>query len=504
MLFFGIFLWVGCASEAPPSSKLGLGGSCGLAGSAGCVSGFCAQLDTGAAVCTVSCGAESMCPGGWTCRQDRSPSVCVPAATSRDCTLDRDCPASHRCSERNRCVIPAARELCVACSDQMQCAEGLVCSSLGDGLADSCLTPCQSGDCAEGSDCVDGACIPLGRCGVVADLCAACRRDSECGGRDDYCVRNLQLGRSFCASDCSETACPDGFRCQDFDFGQQCVPADGQCQDRCLGDADCPHGFLCTDGRCSHQPDHQGLCAPCGDSGDCQNGLCVQGADGRSVCAPRCVEGANCPNGSVCAQLGGSEESACLPRTGKCPVGVGATGRRCSASEDCASGLCLRAEGVGSGRCVDACVSGQCPAGQQCRGLGGAEICIGFEGADGAPCSSGATCSGGLCVSLASESICSRSCSPDTPCAEGWACKAVAGDRMACLPQTQGGDLGAMCHAGASACESSLCLIKRTGPVCTRRCDERLDCPENWGCLSVEGRGMPEGGATVCVPVEEG
>ena len=502
-LLFLVAFCAGCGSQSSAPTKLGLGGSCTLAGASGCVSGFCAQLDTGAALCSLSCGSTTSCPSGWACRDDRSPAVCVPAASSRSCSTDSDCPAAHRCTSQSECVIPAARARCVACADSMQCAVGLVCASAGDGLSDVCLEPCEQGTCGAGASCLNGACVPVGTCSLVADLCSSCRRDSECGGRNDYCVRNLQLGRSFCARDCSDQPCPGGFRCQSFEFGDQCVPEDGQCQGRCLVDYDCPNGFSCLDGRCSHQEEHRGLCAPCTEAGDCDQGICVQGRDGRTVCAPSCGVDEQCPNGSVCSTVRGTQEQACLPRTGKCPVGVGASGRRCSAPEDCASGLCLRPDGERSGRCVDACSGGVCSEGKQCTVIGGAEVCLDRRGEDGAPCSAGATCNGGLCVSLATESICSRSCESDSSCAQGWSCKSVSGDRMACLPLTDGGAIGAMCHSGASSCESALCLILRTGPVCTTRCEQSGDCPQDWGCLTVDGRGMPEGGERVCVPQEE-
>ena len=492
---------LGCSSQPGTSSKLGLGGDCQLVGASGCVSGFCAELDTGASVCSLSCNSDLSCPGGWTCRDDRTPALCVPAANSKRCEVDSDCPASHRCAADQRCVIPVERAQCVGCTDDLQCAAGLVCASAGEGLGDVCLRPCVESECGDQEQCQGGACVPVGRCGLVADLCASCRRDSECGGRDDYCVRNLQLGRSFCARDCSEEACPEGFRCQAFEFGEQCVPADGRCQDRCLGDVDCPAGFACGDGRCAPRAEHRGLCAPCGDNGDCADGVCVQGRDGRTVCAPTCGPEDACPNGASCGEIVGTEQRACLPRTGRCPVGVGATGRRCGAAEDCASGLCLRAEDEQRGRCVNACAGRACPGGQECAEVAGVAVCIDRQGADGAPCSAGVTCRGGLCVTLATESICSRACDAQTPCPQDWSCRAVSGGREACLPATDGGGTGAMCQAGAAACTSGLCLMTRSGPVCTQSCADTSDCPDGWGCLTVEGRGL-RADEPVCVPSE--
>jgi hypothetical protein len=500
LLVLSLILISACSSEPGESLQLGLGGDCSLRGEAGCGSGYCARLDSGAAVCSSSCGSSSACPGGWVCRDDRQPSLCVPAANKRECKSDTDCPVAHRCAPGGACVIPAQRAHCLRCSDAMQCSASLLCQQVGEGLGEACLNPCDNGNCTEGADCVDGACVPVGACGLAADLCSACLRDAECGGRDDYCVRNLQLAASFCARDCSEQPCPSGFRCQGFEFGSQCVPEDGQCTGRCLGDRDCPQGFACNDGRCAHLAEHRGLCAPCGDDGDCAAGLCIQSAGGSRVCAPLCGDAQECPSGGVCGAVSGSQTAVCLPRSGHCPVGVGAAGRRCSVAVDCSSGLCLRATDETKGRCVEACVAGVCAEGLQCSTLGGVAVCLQRDGADGAACSNGATCAGGLCVSLASESICSRACAADLPCEEGWRCSAVSGDRQACLPQTDGGGLGAMCHAGAASCSSGLCLVQRSGPLCTQLCQANSDCPDGWGCAFVEGRGMPEGGASVCLP----
>ena len=120
-------------------------------------------------------------------------------------------------------------------------------------------------------------------------------------------------------------------------------------------------------------------------------------------------------------------------------------------------------------------------------------VCIDRQGADGAPCSAGVTCRGGLCVTLATESICSRACDAQTPCPQDWSCRAVSGGREACLPTTDGGGTGAMCQAGAAACTSGLCLMTRSGPVCTQSCADTSDCPDGWGCLTVEGRGLRVG-----------
>ena len=200
LLPFGLLL--ACSDGAVGTVRLGLGGDCSLTSHGGCASGYCARLDTGAAVCSESCGTDAACAPGWSCRLDRDPSVCVPSVQQRGCTDDASCPAAHECSISGACVVPAQRTSCVRCSDDAQCAVGLRCTALGPGLAEVCLSPCVNAACGDAETCVEGMCIPNSACGESDDLCASCMRDADCGGRDDYCVRNVQLGASFCGRNC--------------------------------------------------------------------------------------------------------------------------------------------------------------------------------------------------------------------------------------------------------------------------------------------------------------
>ena len=218
-----------------------------------------------------------------------------------------------------------------------------------------------------------------------------------------------------------------------------------------------------------------------------------------TVCAPACGPDDACPNGASCGEIVGTEQRAACHALVGAPWASAQQGGRCGAAEDCASGLCFEGRGRTT-RSLRRCGPGA-------RALVDRNaprhvvVCIDRQGADGAPCSAGVTCRGGLCVTLATESICSRACDAQTPCPQDWSCRAVSGGREACLPTTDGGGTGAMCQAGAADCTSGLCLMTRSGPVCTQSCTDTSDCPDGWGCLTVEGRGL-RADEPVCVPSE--
>jgi len=74
----------------------------------------------------------------------------------------------------------------------------------------------------------------------VGGLCAPCPMDGRCGDDNDACLEQLETGETFCGRDCYENGdgnCPRGYACRDVrDGARQCVPNDGTCQTRELGE----------------------------------------------------------------------------------------------------------------------------------------------------------------------------------------------------------------------------------------------------------------------------
>ncbi len=121
------------------------------------------------------------------------------------------------------------------CSDRSECASNIC---LLAGVSGMCTDFCV-GDCPEGFGCfgvldvieqgeVAEVCVPLS-----SQLCSPCQLDSECAiVGSDLCLTNADE-RSFCARDCSNVACPDGYTCSDVEVEgsmfQQCLPESTAC-----------------------------------------------------------------------------------------------------------------------------------------------------------------------------------------------------------------------------------------------------------------------------------
>lgn len=74
----------------------------------------------------------------------------------------------------------------------------------------------------------------------VGGLCAPCPVDGRCGDDNDACLQQLRSGETFCGRDCYENGdgnCPRGYACRDVRGGdRQCVPLDGTCRTREVGE----------------------------------------------------------------------------------------------------------------------------------------------------------------------------------------------------------------------------------------------------------------------------
>ncbi|MBI5479427.1 MAG: hypothetical protein HY906_11250 [Deltaproteobacteria bacterium] len=152
-------------------------------------------------------------------------------------------------------------------------------------------------------------------------LCAPCETHDDCGGPDDYCLRNNNTDEVFCAVTCQGGACPDGFTCVHISGSgieaDQCVPTTGSCADTPVptGCAPaCGANETCQDGSCVPT----GGCNPaCGANETCQNGTCVPAGG----CNPACQSGQTCQNGT------------CVPTGGCNPA--------CQGGQVCQNGTCV-------------------------------------------------------------------------------------------------------------------------------------------------------------------
>ena len=104
-----------------------------------------------------------------------------------ECTFNTDCISGH-CIE-----LRDGRQCTSLCNSNEDCPDDLTCGTLTNSGAD-----------------ITKLCIL-----DDPDLCAICEDDSDCDDPEDRC---LQIGRGkYCAEDCTNRPCPEGYECTDVD-----------------------------------------------------------------------------------------------------------------------------------------------------------------------------------------------------------------------------------------------------------------------------------------------
>jgi hypothetical protein len=229
-------------------------------------------------------------------------------------------------------------------------------------------------DCALGSVCRNGACVPSCLAGYVL-----------CGG---VCV-DPKIDRDFCGATegCGEGGGSAGDGCAE---GEVCNL--GECA------LSCQSGLVECDDTCI-DPDssriHCGATEGCGESGGdigeaCPSGYVCSGGECALSCAANLV---NC--GGVCVDPD-SDPTHC-GASGNCgTAGVGTSGNECLAGEICDGGTCTlscQSELLAcAGTCVDPTSNpGYCGASGDCQDANAGTVCTGNE-----------ACVGGQCATLAS------------------------------------------------------------------------------------------------------
>ncbi|MBI4510525.1 MAG: trypsin-like serine protease [Deltaproteobacteria bacterium] len=156
-----------------------------------------------------------------------------------------------------------------------------------------------------------------------------------------------------------------------------------------------------------------------------------------------------------CDEDGACVES-CAPVDRDCPIAPGShgNGEACRGHEDCASSLCLVAQGDATVRtCAEPCPSGAscetisvlgATVQASCKQVGETWACVpraATPWAIGWPCLDGRWCHGGLCVPDGDRGACTHSCTSKEDCPAGYRCAGSPMDpgQLFCLPDEEDG-----------------------------------------------------------------
>gem|GEM_PF-2846629 len=390
--------------------------------------------------------------GSATCAPLGADKICFDGVRSFGCPDDKVCPHQERDrgSERARCASPGSPG--GTCGDpalgRPECAVGLacverICLSAFTLPFQACVDAPGHARCIDGTQCLGGVCIVLGREGTPCrsrDLFSTqCDPGLECDLGDSLCRTRVPSGMACDVRDPDAPRCFAGASCVRADDANVCVP-DGVRGGRCLqGSSSCNAGLVCArarDGgsRCETGFAPDSACSidrepyePCIAGYHCSlvSGRCAPDGGLGSVCAA----GRVCAVGTLCANNGRADY--CYPL----PVVVVVDGAPCDdrptvyqRENRCAEGLsCIdkqcRPKGALGAQCrpfmTDALLKGRCDTNYSCV----AERCVPGQplGSACAPGGDGQCAAPALCVS--------------TGQGQG-ICTAFAGYTMAMLPKS--------------------------------------------------------------------
>jgi len=300
----------------------------------------------------------------------------------------------------------------------------------------------------------------------------------------------------------------------------------------------CPPGQTCSAGSCVAATGDGSVCASCSSGADCTgtNNFCLMYPDGSAYCGKDCASSADCPSGSVCADLGGygqcigtdaggspscagfTPAGGTTPTTPECRTDSDCTGSRvcrsgscaapptpsasplgasCASGADCATGSCLTT--AGGSFCTQTCdwlTPSSCPGGFYCSSgaIGGCDTGVCVAGSAGSVPAGGDCAQDTDCASLFCDAgTCTTPCIPGGAAACGGGMTCQAGSSPGCGACGTAGFVGEPCTTNDD-CASRLCASAADGSTfCTARCASDGDCPAGMSCQDI-------GSDSVCVP----
>jgi hypothetical protein len=500
----------GTCSPVPAGEASRPSGACAASGAESCGldgtcdgKGACRRHPLGTVCRAGSCEGASIvgiyiCDGEGACKPGPA-TICAPfgcdasmGACFSTCQADSDCASGQKCQDAS-CGKKPRGAVCAADTEcaSNACADGVCCNVACDGPCVSCNQVGRIGTCwstEAGTRDTRGICVNQGLASCnqtgTCDGFGACAKypaETICSaplcGTDDVTLPRTCDGAGTCRPAVVRSCGP--YRC-----------ADGACNVRCSGDADCQPGQFCVSGSCGPKPDGQ----PCGAASECASNHCVDGV----CCADACE--------------GPCRSCALASAPGKCtPVSAGAADpRRTCADQGARScgtdGVCDGAGACRNYRAQTACADESCsgnvytPAGA-CDGAGRCVVpdtiqCMPFACngprcyetcASDANCSPGNVCNGNSCGKKPNGAFCSAGgeCA-STVCAQGVCCAgacsgicvscALSPGMGTCNPVPPGGvDPTRTCaDSGAGTCGTTgfcdgggACATRALGTSCT-------------------------------------
>jgi len=318
----------------------------------------CAVVD-GKAAC-VECLTSADCVGGDKPFCDVGTHACSAPPVAGECAWDFDCkkdPAKPACGLAH--ADGGKQWTCMACTDDMHCLEGMVCSTVGG--APACVADEEPAECVACSDptpacallsgtwtCVE--CVVTGDCtqtrpGTVCDLgtrkCIAAPADDGCAVTPTLCTKDKPLC-AVVGSQWTCVACVTQSDCGSSGPMFTCDQATHVCVDACLM---CAGSCLPVGG--------EWTCVGCVDSTDCDAPQTCDPATHLCVIPPvvgDCVSTSDCQGSGNCLLYYGawtclecSDDRDCTADATK-PACATAGGSlkcvQCASDSDCTEGTC--------------------------------------------------------------------------------------------------------------------------------------------------------------------
>ena len=426
-----------------------------------------------AGACPTQCNDNDACTNdALVGNADQCSAMCSNVGNTSCVSGDGCCPANCTTANDSDCQLNGTI-FGAACTNDAECGASNVClTEMNSGNPGGyCTLGCQSdNDCGNNAFCSGGICLPS--CTTNAN-CRAGYSCSDFYGTGNTCNRDTALAEPG-------GSCMDDANCQSSIFGAVCFTevsnpnfADGFCTLNCLGDDDsCQAGSTCT----GIGPD-------------------AQGAD-RFICSDKCVADADCRTGYLCTDFDSDGQTECWPGA----TGMGLPGSACTAVQDCAGGdvgLCASGADFVDGYCTTDCTQTGCAAGSECTALSPtASFCLDSCDVNVAnDCRSGYSCvdmdnnNTTECFPIATGSAgIGSSCTAVQDCAGGQ-------DGFCLTNGFMDGYCSIDCTNDPNVCGADNCIPNNGTSLCLDDCTVDADCRAGYICGAVS-----MGGATSCLP----